>query len=105
MTNKSGLKPLGRAVLVRPDLVEEKTAGGIYIPRESVEKGQLAEQRATVVEVGQYAWRDEPSPRAKPGDRILFAKWAGYQAKGPADGELYRVVNDADIFMQITEEA
>lgn len=105
MTNESGLKPLGRAVLVRPDVVEEKTAGGILLPTQSREKGQLAEQRATVVEVGQYAWADEPTPRAAPGDRILFAKWAGYQATGPGDGQLYRVVNDSDIFMQITKES
>ena len=39
------------------------------------------------------------------GDRILFAKWAGYQATGPGDGQLYRVVNDSDIFMQITKES
>lgn len=105
MTNNSGLKPLGRAVLVRPDIVEERTAGGIYIPEQSREKGQMAEQRATVVEVGEHAWRDEPTPRCKEGDRVLFAKWAGYQANGPADGQLYRVVNDNDIFMQITKEA
>lgn len=102
--NKSGLKPLGCAVLVKPDSVEEVTKGGIILPDAVRSQGQLAEQRATVVEVGLYAWASEPSPRAKPGDRILFSKWAGYQAVGTADGEVYRVVNDSDIFMQITEE-
>lgn len=102
--NTSGLKPLGRAVLVKPYLVEDKTAGGLILPRDTVRKDQLAEQRAIVIELGPEVWRDERAPRAKPGDKILFSKWAGYQAEGPFDGEVYRVVNDADIFMAITQE-
>jgi chaperonin GroES len=104
VVNTSGLKPLGRAVLLKPYVVEATTAGGIVLPSSVREKDQLAEQKAVVVEVGQYAWSGEPTPRAQPGDRILFSKWAGYQAVGTADGEIYRVVNDSDIFMAITEE-
>ena len=104
IANLSGLKPLGRAVLVKPYQVEEKTAGGILLPDQVRTKDQLAEQKAIVVEVGPWCWRDEPAPRAQPGDKILFSKWAGYQAIGTADGEVYRVVNDSDIFMAITSE-
>ena len=102
--NSSGLKPLGRAVLVKPYVVEEKTSGGIILPDQVRSKDQLAEQKAIVIEVGEFAWSTEPVPRAKPGDKILFSKWAGYQATGTADGEVYRVVNDSDIFLRITEE-
>src|SRR5574337_1919391 len=99
MKNTSGLKPCGRAVLVKPYKIEEFTAGGLLLPDTVRSKDQVAEQRAVMVEAGPTAWRDEPEPRAWPGDRILFSKWAGYQAIGPADGEVYRVVNDSDIFM------
>lgn len=104
VSNTSGLKPVGRAVLVKPYVIEEKTAGGLILPDQVRNKDQLAEQRAVLIEAGKFAWKDEPEPRALPGDKILFSKWAGYQAVGTADGEVYRVVNDNDIFMLITEE-
>lgn len=88
--NLSGLQPLGRAVLVKPYVVEERTSGGIILPSDVRTKDQLAEQKAVVVEIGKSAWCDEPEPRAAVGDRILFSKWAGYQATGTADGEVYR---------------
>lgn len=102
--NTSGLKPLGRAVLMQPYGVEEKTSGGIIVPESVRVKDQLAEQRAVVVEIGPNAWPGEP-PRCRVGDKILFSKWAGHQCVGPDDGQTYRVVNDNDIFMQITSES
>lgn len=102
--NMSGLKPLGRAVLVKPYDVEQVSKGGIILADPTVRREQLAEQKAVVIEVGPVAWHNEPMPRAKPGDKILFSKWAGYQATGTADGQTYRIVNDADIFTAITEE-
>lgn len=102
--NTSGLKPVGRAVLLQPYGVEEYTAGGIVLPASVRQKDQLAEQRAVVVEIGAVAWAGEPTPRAKVGDRVMCSKWSGYQTVGPADGEQYRVVNDNDIFMVITAD-
>ena len=100
--NPSGLKPLGRAVLLRPYKVEERV-GAIILTHSGRERDQMAEQRAIVIEVGPNAWPGEP-PRCGVGDKILFSKWAGYQAVGTADGETYRVVNDNDIFMMIVKE-
>lgn len=100
--NTSGVRPLGRAVLVEY-YEPERRESAIYIP-ESVRKGEvLMEQRAVVVEVGPACWPDEP-PRASVGDRVLIARMSGYALKGPADGKLYRIVNDRDIFAQITHE-
>jgi chaperonin GroES len=104
VANNSGLKPVGRAVLVKPYLVEERTAGGLILPDQVRTKDQLAEQRAVLIEAGPCAWQGEATPRAVPGDRILFSKWAGYQAVGTADDEVYRIVNDSDIFTIITKE-
>ena len=100
--NLSGVRPLGRAVLVEYYEPERRNTT-IYIP-ESVRQGEtLVEQRAVVVEIGVACWPDEP-PRAKVGDKVLIARMSGYALKGPADGRLYRIVNDRDIFAQITHE-
>jgi co-chaperonin GroES (HSP10) len=102
MENKSGLKPLGRAVLVQHyDPAKKKSV--IVMPDSVADRTLLVEQRAIVVEIGDHCWPDEP-PRAKIGDKVLISKLAGYMAIGPADGERYRLVNDRDIFARITHE-
>jgi co-chaperonin GroES (HSP10) len=101
--SKSGLKPVGRAVLVKP-YEPEKQSGLIVIPDSVQERTQMLEQRAVVVAIGESAWHDEPTPRAKVGDKVLVAKFAGAMAIGTLDGEKYRFVNDRDIFAVITGE-
>lgn len=76
----------------------------IAIPETAKERLQMVEQRATVLDIGPSCWHDEPSPRAKVGDKVIFTKFAGYMAIGPADGEVYRLINDRDIFAVITSE-
>ena len=100
MKNTSGLEPRGRAVLIAPYEPELKQ-GLIVLPDEVAKRGQMVEQRATVIAVGNCAWDDEPEPRAQPGDRVLVTKFAGYMAVGPEDGQQYRLVNDRDIFARI----
>lgn len=101
-SNTSGLVPLGRAVLVQ--IYEpERRDSLIAIPDFVQERGAAVETRATVIEVGTACWPDEP-PRAKPGDRVLISKLAGFVAKGTKDGQIYRFVNDRDIFARIAEE-
>ena len=104
MENKSGLEPRGVAILV--EMYEPERKGGqIVIPDEIKGRMSMVDCRATVVAIGPSAWHDEPSPRAKVGERVLVTKFAGFQAKGPADGKMYRLVNDRDIFCAITEES
>ena len=100
--NESGLRPLGRAVLV-VHYEPERKGGLIVMPDVVTDKVLLVEQRAIVVEVGPACWPDEPA-RAKPGDKILISKMSGYMAVGPKDGKRYRIINDRDIFAAITEE-
>lgn len=103
MENNSGLKPLGRAVLVEHYEPETKSSV-LVIPDAVQDRTLMVEQRAVVVEVGPACWPDEPA-RAKPGDRVLISKMSGYMALGPADGKRYRLVNDRDIFAAIVKEA
>jgi co-chaperonin GroES (HSP10) len=81
-----------------------KKKGLIEIPDAVQGRMAMVDNRATVIAVGPSAWMDEPTPRAVVGDRVLVTAFAGFMAKGPADGELYRLVNDRDIFCAITHE-
>jgi co-chaperonin GroES (HSP10) len=102
MENKSGVKPLGRAVLIKPYQPEIKKSV-IVMPDDVAGRDQMLEQRAIVIEVGPHAWPDEP-PRASAGMKVLVSKYAGFMVKGTGDGEQYRLINDRDIFAQIEAE-
>lgn len=104
VVNTSGIAPLGRAVLVRYYEPEAKTTSLIILPKEVKDREILIEQRAVVIEAGPLAWMHEPVPRARPGDKVLIAKFSGHMLVGPADGQQYRIVNDQDIFAAITKE-
>lgn len=104
MNNESGLKPLGRAVLVKP-YEPERISSIIAMPDSVHDRLQMIEQRAVVIEVGANCWPDEPEPRAKPGDKVLVARFAGHMATGTRDGQQYRLINDRDIFAAIEVEA
>ncbi len=104
MANTSGVKPLGRAVLV--EYYEPERRESMIVIPEHVRKSEvIAEQRAVVIEAGPEAWNEEREPRARPGDRVLITKFAGYALQGPADGKMYRIVNDRDIFARITQDS
>jgi co-chaperonin GroES (HSP10) len=103
MDNKSGLIPLGVAVLIKPYEPERKGAL-IEIPDSVQGRMAMVEVRAVVVAVGPNAWHDEPVPRAAVGDKVLVTKFAGFTAKGPLDGQSYRLVNDRDLFCRIKDE-
>jgi co-chaperonin GroES (HSP10) len=100
--NKSGLKPLGKAVLIEPYEPEIKKSI-IELPQQVQERTRMVETRAIVIEAGPSAWVEEAQPRAKPGDRVLISKFAGVMISPEMteDGKSYRLVNDMDIFCQI----
>lgn len=101
--NTSGLRPLGRAVLI--EVYEpEKKQSTIVIPDHVQDRLDSVETRAIVIAVGPACWPDEP-PRAAPGDKVYIAKFAGTRTKGTKDGKQYRFINDRDIYAAIAEEA
>lgn len=100
--NTSGLEPRGRAVLVQT-YEPERRDSLIAIPDFVQERGAAVETRAIVVAIGPACWPDEPA-RAKIGEKVLISKLAGFVAKGTKDGQIYRFVNDRDIFAAIVEE-
>lgn len=100
MKNNSGLRPLGAAVLVEYYEPERKESR-IVIPDSVKERTNSLEQRARIVEIGANAWPNEP-PRAEVGSYVLISKMAGAAVLGPKDGKAYRMINDRDIFAEIT---
>ncbi len=84
------VKPLADRVLVQPAAAEEKTIGGIIIPDSAKEKPL----RGTVIAVGKGT-KDEEMV-LKPGDMVLFGKYAGTELE--LDGQMYLIMKQSDIF-------
>ena len=101
--NKSGVTPVGRAVLLQTYQPERK-ASIIALPPSVMQNDIALEARATVIAIGQHAWHDEPTPRCQVGDRVMVAMMAGKLVQGPLDDQWYRLVNDRDIYATIEEK-
>lgn len=119
MKNESGIHPCLDRVLIKPDDVEEVTAGGIIIPGSVGEQHAMAQSIGTFIEAGPDAYthytqihrangsktvttRGYSGPAAKPGDRVAFAKYGGLQVEGK-DGKVYRLMNDEDVTAIVEE--
>jgi co-chaperonin GroES (HSP10) len=89
--------PCGNKILVQMDRVEEMSKGGIVIPHQKTERDEMSQMVGTLVAVGNCAWGDQPAPWARVGDRVKFAKYAGYLHEEGA--VKYRVMHDLDIVM------
>jgi chaperonin GroES len=88
------LKPLNDRVLVKRVEMEEKTAGGIYIPDSAKEKPMKGE----IVAAGPGKLDDAGKRVAmtvKVGDSVLFAKYAGTEIN--IEGEESLVMREEDI--------
>ena len=90
----SKLEPLGDRVVVKPIPREEMTKGGIYLPDTAKEKPQEGE----VIAVGPGKLGDDGKRLAmdvKPGDRVIYAKYAGTELK--EDDEEFIILRESDI--------
>lgn len=88
------MKPLNDRVLVKRLESEEKTAGGLYIPDAAKEKPSKGE----VIACGPGKLNDKGERIAmevKPGDVVLFAKYAGTEIK--VNGIDHIVMREDDI--------
>lgn len=87
-------KPLFDKVLVERIEAESKTAGGLIIPDTAKEKPM----QGKVIAVGDGA-RSECGQvipmTVKPGDTVLFGKWAGNEVK--INEKDYLVIKESDI--------
>ncbi len=76
------IKPMGDRVLVKMEQIQEKTAGGIFIPQTAQEKTQVG----VVLAVG-----DDETIKVKKGDRVMYDKYAGTTVK--VDGEEHLILH------------
>lgn len=97
--NNSGMKPIGTKILVLPDEIAEKSAGGVFLAPKTKEDHDYAIITGTVVAIGATAFTDWPVPPTEiptVGSRVFVAKYAGILLDGD-DGRRYRLVQDVEI--------
>lgn len=114
------LEVLGHRVLVKPDAVKEQRE--LDVPASLKEKGfqvhmdtdmekreAAGTQIGTVIQVGPTAWRaydgNDPkwTPWCKPGDRVIFARYAGKWVEDPETKEKFFVINDEDVQVKVND--
>ena len=93
------LVPLGDRVVLKQCEAEEKTKSGIILAGQAKEKPQEAE----VIAVGPGGVVDgkEVTMQVKPGDKVLYSKYAGTEVK--LEDEEYIVVKQSDILAIIED--
>lgn len=95
-----GLYPVEFNVIIAPEQIEEKTAGGLYLPDQVKETDRNAATRGRLVAVSplafDYAEWPEGSRKPQAGDEVWFGKYAGTLLKG-RDGRDYRILKDRDV--------
>ena len=87
------LKPLGDRVVIKQLEAEETTKSGIVLPSQSKEKPQQAQVLA--VGPGGVVDGKEIKMEVKPGDKVIYSKYAGTEVK-VNDDELI-IVRQSDI--------
>jgi chaperonin GroES len=95
------LRPLGDRVVIQPTPREEMTKSGIVLPDTAKEKPQ----EGTILAAGPGRLTDEGKREpmdVKPGDKVLYAKYAGTEFK--VEGDELLIVSQKDI-LAIVEEA
>lgn len=96
---KCDLIPMEFNVVVELDKVEEKTAGGIILPSQKVDRDKLEAEEGTLVAVSPHAftYAEWPAGARMPqvGDRVLIARFAGVLRE--RDGKSLKIVKDKDI--------
>jgi chaperonin GroES len=93
MASKLNIKPLFDYVLLKPLEAEKVSAGGIYLPENVKEKPQVAE----VMAIGPGTYDDGKliPMLVKVGQKVLYKKWGGDEAK--VGNEEWKLVRQTDI--------
>jgi chaperonin GroES len=99
--------PSGTKVAVRPDDVDELTDGGIFIPATVRENQKHAVTRGFIVSKGPdadvcYIDDEGVKQEMKPGDRVMYVKYAGAQLR--KDRDEYRILQDVDIVCMVVDD-
>jgi len=100
--DESGVRVVGKTVLVLMDECSSKTSGGVDLPDDLVERMSMAAESGVLVAVSQGAFllNEDMTPwigeKPTPGDRVYIEKYAGKLVKG-RDGANYRIMDYGSI--------
>jgi len=97
--------PTGWRILILPYQGKGKTAGGIFLPSETVEKSQISTQVGYVLKVGPLAYKDTSKfptgAWCEEKQWVMFARYAG--SRFQIDGGEVRILNDDEILSTILD--
>ncbi len=96
----SELKPEGVKILIEPDVVKDKTDGGLYLPDQVKDDKKYATVQGAVLAIGPNAdvmFEDGPLDI---GDKVIYAKYGGVIVD--YNGKECKIVNDEDILAKMT---
>lgn len=101
------LKPLEYYVVVEPRDVETKTAGGLYLPDEAVEKEGFARTEGILVAISPAAFKalegwPEDATIPQVGQRVVFSRYSANEFK--MDGKAYWLMRDRNVIGVIEDE-
>ncbi|MBO0797834.1 MAG: co-chaperone GroES [Blastocatellia bacterium] len=97
----TSIRPINDRIIVQRIEEQEQMRGGLYIPDTAKEKPQ--EGKVIAVGNGKLLENGTRTPiDIKPGDRVLFGKYAGTEIK--LDGEEYLILREDDV-LGVIEDA
>ena len=108
--NTSGVRVVGKTVLVLMDECSQTTTGGIALPEDLIERMSMAAESGVLVAcaAGAFLLNEDMTPwsgeKPKPGDRVYIEKYAGKLVKG-RDGATYRIMDYGSIGATYEPEA
>lgn len=97
---------VGEYITVIPEVVKEKTSGGVIFPDEHRDRAQYKVSRAKVHSIGDRAFiigDQRVAGVVKEGATIIYGSYEGSVEKG-ADGVEYRFLRDDQIMGVVTNE-
>ncbi len=95
------VRPLADRALVKPKPKEERTKGGVFLPDTATKERPM---QGEVISVGEGRLDDNGKRipmSVRPGDQVLFAKYAGTEIK--IDDEEYLILSEKDILGIVLE--
>jgi co-chaperonin GroES (HSP10) len=107
------INPCGHYVLVKPEVIEKVSEGGIVLPDDMLNRENTAKVRGTLVAIGKSAWKafDDGEPWAKVGDRVYFKRHVSDKIEDESDinehGEpqVYFLMSDDNVLAIIEEQS
>lgn len=98
MFENQKFKPTGDRILVKRDQVEERSAGGIYLPETAREKERAQGGLVLAIGAGKRDGNGNRIPlEIQQGDRIYFGKYAGTEAGKDVDGSELIIIREDEV--------